>query len=119
MKFDGTAWNLVDTSASPGLAWDVSMDIDSKDIPYIGFRDIEVHPPRASVVKYITPNWGYLGTSGFSQDDANETLIAVRNDKIYVLYTDYSADNNLTVMKYTISMTNQVILAPIINYLLN
>jgi len=172
MKFDGTAWNLVDTSASPGFAEDVSMAIDSKDTPYVGFRDFEVNPPRASVVKYNAPswdfvgkqgfpasfspypmialdekdilyiafsdktetwkasvmkfdgmNWNYLGASGFSKDTADETRIAVRNDKVYVLYMDYSTsdnwDTNWTVMKYATPEIGHTVIAPIINFLLD
>jgi hypothetical protein len=172
MKFDGTAWNLVDTSASPGDALDVSMAIDSKDTPYVGFRDLEVNPSRASVVKYDAPNWDfvgkqgfpadfslynmialdekdvlyiafsdktetwkasvmkfdgmkwdYLGASGFSKDTADETRIAVRNDKVYVLYMDYSTsdnwDTNWTVMKYATPEIGHTVIAPIINFLLD
>ena len=64
-------------------------------------------------------NWNYLGVAGFSKDSADETRITVRNAQAYVLYNDYSADSNWTVMKYTIPEMTNMGITPIINYLLD
>ena len=101
MKFDGTAWNLVDISASPSLAWDVSMVIDSKDIPYVGFRDIGVHPPRASVVKYNEPNWDFVGNRGFPPSFSPYPMIALdEQDILYAVFSDHAKSWKASVMKF-------------------
>jgi len=55
-------------------------------------------PDRLSVKKLnTTGEWELVGAAGFSEDAASGTTIAVKNNKVYVAYSDGNANGKVTV----------------------
>jgi len=92
MKFNGTGWEAVGGAGfSPGSAGNISLALDSSDIPCVAFLD-STSGYKASVMKYSTTNgaWEAVGSPGFTNDQAFSVSLALDSNGVpYVAFTDY------------------------------
>ena len=66
---DGT-WHLVGTGAlSAGNANDLSLALDSNNVPYAAYAD-DANGDKATVLKFNGAAWVSVGTAGFSAGKA-------------------------------------------------
>lgn len=74
------------------------MAVDKDGTTYEVYQD-NANNDKATVMKYNGTNWGILGATGFSPDDALGLSIAIgKNGNPYVVYSD--AEGKAKVMKF-------------------
>ncbi len=103
MKFDGSDWVFVGNASgvSVGSAIDTTIAINSHDVPYIGFVDVN-DSRKATVMKYNGTSWEYVGSRGFSTGEVMFTAVALdSSDLPHIGFSDRSgAVWKATVMKF-------------------
>lgn len=103
MRFDGSNWvNVGSNFFTPGGALYTSMVLDASDVPYMAFRDeYWMAGSKASVMKYTSGSWSFVGTEGFSSGSVEWTSMAIDGSgTLYVAFADGANSNKVTVMKY-------------------
>ncbi|MBP6912705.1 MAG: hypothetical protein KBB86_02090 [Candidatus Pacebacteria bacterium] len=111
MKYDGSKWIMVGGgSFSNGGAQDISLKIDSNNVPYVVFQDIAAGT-KATVMKYDSSSskWVSVGSAGFSNDSVYFVDIALdSHDKVYVAFRDNST-YGINVMNYLVASSKKEI----------
>ncbi|NCT00112.1 peptidoglycan-binding protein [Candidatus Parcubacteria bacterium] len=98
MQYSGSGWSGMGArSFTSGVAYDVSMAVDSNNVPYIAFKDDAGY---ASVVSWNGSSWVSVGPESFSDGLAVEFNLAMDSDTPYISYIDYGNNRYLTVQKY-------------------
>ncbi len=92
MKFNGAVWDFVGPAGvSAGYAWDTNIAIDSLNVPYIAFRDLDIGE-KATVMKFAGGVWSYVGNRGFSTSFAPYLSLALDADNTpYVAFSDHGS----------------------------
>ncbi|MEM1339554.1 MAG: T9SS type A sorting domain-containing protein [Bacteroidota bacterium] len=99
--FNGTSWEFLgDGIISDGSASSVTLVIDTNDIIYAAYSDIE--DSGRGVVKYFDgTSWKVLGNSPFSDEITNAVDIALDNtDTPHVMYRDSGNMDKATVKRF-------------------
>lgn len=103
MKFNGTAWIYVGTRQfSSGVnASMMSFALDSDDLPYIAFSDMDKNN-QATVMKFSGTSWITVGSKGFSTEVSNTGFVSLAISTDGKLYTCYigTLDNKISVMNF-------------------
>jgi hypothetical protein len=93
---------------SEGYAYDISLALDSNDIPYVAYKDKGKKYSyqtsyKAHVKKYntLTNKWEKLGISNISTGSSYKTTIAIDNDDVpYIFFADSKKSYKAIVKKY-------------------
>jgi hypothetical protein len=96
-------WETVGSAGfSNGSANYTSLDIDGNNKLYVAFSD-GGNSYKVTTMTYndLSGEWEAVGSSGFSNDSANYTSLAIDgNNKLYVAFQDEANINSATVMTY-------------------
>ncbi len=109
MRFDGTSWQQLGTSASgsdrpavesEGWRQWLSLCFDSQDRPYVAYELFD-DSLRAAVRRWEGASWELVGSSGFTPDVADYLALAIApTDVPYVVFVDGSQARRVSVMRY-------------------
>ncbi len=93
-------WEQIGTTGfNSGGANNTSFTLDSNDIPYIGYANVN-NNNRITVHRFINNNWVLAGSAGLSDDSmgGNTKLTKDSNGNVYVLYSK-NTDNGRTYVQ--------------------
>jgi len=110
MRFDGAKWvNVGDPGFSSGEARSLNLNL-CNNIPHVSFMDaapvsgrgMTVYVNKASLMKYESGNWSFVGDRYFSGGEIYYLTNSLYKDGTpYVTYQDYSNSLKASVMKYS------------------
>ena len=99
-KFDGTNWVNVGNPAFGIGGAEVSIALNSSNIPYVAYRDF-ANGQKATVKKLNGSSWVNVGIPGFSAGVSAYISLAIGSNNIpYVAYRDGGNNNKATVKKF-------------------
>jgi hypothetical protein len=97
------AWFYVGNPGfSAGMVYDTSLALDSNNVPYVAYIDVE-NNYHLTIMKYKKSNntWVSVGNVGFSEGTAGEPSLAFDSENIpYVAYRSALNDEKIIVRKF-------------------
>lgn len=103
-KFNGTTWVTVGThflSQPYAGAWDVSLEFDHNDVPYVAYWNPYPSGPKASVHMFNGTSWTLVGPPSFTTGIVGFTRLAFDNANVpYLTFHDQMLGTTASVMKW-------------------
>lgn len=98
-EWTSNGWSYKGTASSNGCS-EVTMAVDSNDVPYLGYIDWG-NSSKLTVRKY-TSSWSTVGSSGFTPNGLGSPDMAFdkNSNTPYVVYRDNNNNQKASVMKY-------------------
>ncbi|MCL4835894.1 MAG: tandem-95 repeat protein, partial [Caldilineaceae bacterium] len=110
-KFDSNSGVWVQVGSvdfTPGLAYYLSLALDSNGVPYVAYMD-GANSYKASVMKFNGTSWVNVGIAGFTANRAEYISLALDSNNVpYVAFKDALTTSKANVMKFTGSVWSQV-----------
>ncbi len=101
MKFDGTHWGLLGSTAfSGGSTQYTSITIDLLNRVYVAYEDISLGY-RLTVMTYTAGSWSVVGYPGVSAGGtAYSTITTDNTGNVFVAYQDWNSSYRATVLRF-------------------
>lgn len=96
-EYNGTSWNLVGIENLTDDGRGNTLYVDSDGTPYVAHD--HKYSDKAMVKKFNGTSWENIGTTEFSVGKIAVSTLAMKNNTLYIAYTDITNNSKPTLMK--------------------